>query len=75
LTAVKVTFMTMTLVTLVTAVKFDYGTVLYCTVLSISLYCTVILCTVCTVPGTLQYCPGYCTRYSTVQYSTRYPVL
>ena len=29
LTAVKVTFMTMTLVTLVTAVKFDYGTVLY----------------------------------------------
>ena len=31
LTAVKVTFMTMTLVTLVTAVKFDYGTVLYCT--------------------------------------------
>ena len=27
LTAVKVTFMTMTLVTLVTAVKFDYGTV------------------------------------------------
>ena len=26
-TAVKVTFMTMTLVTLVTAVKFDYGTV------------------------------------------------
>ena len=32
LTAVKVTFMTMTLVTLVTAVKFDYGTVVYCTV-------------------------------------------
>jgi len=31
LTAVKVTFMTMTLVTLVTAVKFDYGTVQYCT--------------------------------------------
>jgi hypothetical protein len=30
LTAVKVTFMTMTLVTLVTAVKFDYGTVQYC---------------------------------------------
>lgn len=30
-TAVKVTFMTMTLVTPVTAVKFDYGTVLYCT--------------------------------------------
>ena len=29
LTAVKVTFMTMTLVTPVTAVKFDYGTVLY----------------------------------------------
>ena len=29
LTAVKVTFMTMTLVTLVTAVKFDYGTVIY----------------------------------------------
>ena len=28
-TAVKVTFMTMTLVTPVTAVKFDYGTVLY----------------------------------------------
>ena len=32
MTAVKVTFMTMTLVTLVTAVKFDYGTVVYCTV-------------------------------------------
>ena len=32
LTAVKVTFMTMTLVTLVTAVKFDYGTVQYSTV-------------------------------------------
>lgn len=31
LTAVKVTFMTMTLVTLVTAVKFDYGTVHLCT--------------------------------------------
>ena len=29
LTAVKVTFMTMTLVTLVTAVKFDYGAVFY----------------------------------------------
>ena len=29
-TAVKVTFMTMTLVTLVTAVKFDYPTVVYC---------------------------------------------
>ena len=29
LTAVKVTFMTMTSVTLVTAVKFDYGTVTY----------------------------------------------
>ena len=28
-TAVKVTFMTMTLVTPVTAVKFDYGAVLY----------------------------------------------
>ena len=28
-TAVKVTFMTMTLVTLVTAVKFDYDTVQY----------------------------------------------
>ena len=28
-TAVKVTFMTMTLVTPVTAVKFDYGTVNY----------------------------------------------
>ena len=28
-TAVKVTFMTMTLVTPVTAVKFDYGTVQY----------------------------------------------
>ena len=33
LTAVKVTFMTMTLVTPVTAVKFDYGTVQYCTAL------------------------------------------
>ena len=36
-TAVKVTFMTMTLVTPVTAVKFDYGTVLYSCVL-ISIY-------------------------------------
>ena len=38
LTAVKVTFMTMTLVTLVTAVKFDYGTVGY----SSCLFATVI---------------------------------
>ena len=35
-TAVKVTFMTMTLVTPVTAVKFDYGAVIYCTGTSVS---------------------------------------
>jgi hypothetical protein len=44
--------MTMTLVTLVTAVKFDYGTVKYCLqgILKILLYATV----------------QYCTRYTAV---------
>ena len=37
LTAVKVTFMTMTLVTLVTAVKFDSDTVQYSTILYVFL--------------------------------------
>ena len=58
-TAVKVTFMTMTLVTPVTAVKFDYGAVLYSDkdLWFLTLY-RMYVCVVSIRPQTITKCSG-----------------